>query len=372
MGAEARTARRRRVLARRRLAALLLIVAVVVTLGLARLSCRDEQPPFTGRLSEPGAGRAFRVTAWNTGNPASVVVALEAEAIDEVDFVWYLSQQDGTVVSENEDLDLVRSTRQGGVQAFATVVNRAPGGGFDGEIAQRILATPESRATHIETLVQLVVDKGYDGLDLDWELVRVADRDRFSAFVEDLAAALHEEDRLSSIAVFAKESEPGTWPTQKAEDYARLGAAVDEFKVMTYSYSGGWSDPGPQTPLAWAGRALAFAASQVPPEKVLMGVPFYGFDWHGEATTAMHWRDASAKLEELGKAASRHDASQEATFRYERDGVTHTVFFQDRKAIAAKLDLLATKHAELAGIAIWQMYGEDPGFWDVIRKRLSR
>jgi spore germination protein len=368
--ARTRAARRRRATARRRLAAVGLILAVLVTLGLARLSCRDQQPPFTGRLGEPGGGRAYRVTAWSRGDPASISAALKAKAIDEVDFVWYLSQADGTVTAEREDLDLVQSTRRNGAQAFATVVNRKPGGGFDGAIAARILATPASRHAHLEALAKLVVDKGYDGLDLDWELVPVADRDRFSAFVEELASALHQEDRLLSIAVFPKESEPGAWVTQKAADYQRLGAAVDEFKVMTYSYSGGWSGPGPQTPLAWADRVLTFAASQVAPQKVLMGVPFYGFDWHGEAATALQWRDAAAKLKELGMTASRHAASQEATFHYEQDGVAHTVFFQDRTAIAAKLGLLTSKHATLAGIAVWQMYGEDPGFWTVIRRGL--
>jgi spore germination protein YaaH len=210
---------------------------------------------------------------------------VDAAAIDEVDFVWYLSQADGTVATEHEDLELVRETRRRGVQAFATVVNREPGGDFDGDIAG-ILET-KGRTDHIETLVDLVVDKGFDGLDLDWELVR-QDRDRFSEFVEELAGALHDENRLLSIAVFPKESEPGRWDTQKAADYERLGAAVDEFKVMTYSYSGGWSDPGPQMPLAWAHKVLAFAESVVSAEKVLMGIPFFGFDWHGDATTAAH------------------------------------------------------------------------------------
>ena len=290
---------------RRRLAALaLLALAVLVTAALVRSACAGDEPPFTGQLSEPGGGRAWRVTAWNRANPDSIETAAAAEAIDEVDFVWYLSQADGTVVSEHEDLDLVRKTRERGVQAFATVVNRAPGGDFDGDIAARILASEDSRSSHVETLVDLVVDKGFDGLDLDWELVRPDDRDRFSEFVEELADALHDKDRLLSIAVVPKDSEPGRWDTQKAADYERLGAAVDEFKVMTYSYSGGWSDPGPQTPLGLGARVLAFAESQVPPEKVLMGVPFYGFDWHGDATTAVHWQDADARRREVDAAAA--------------------------------------------------------------------
>jgi spore germination protein YaaH len=357
---------------RRRLAALaLLVFAVLLTAALLRSACGGDEPPFTGELSEPSGGRAWRVTAWNRTNPDSIETAIAAKAIDEVGFVWYLSQADGTVESEHEDLDLVRETRERGVQAFATVVNREKGGDFNGDIAARILETEEARADHIETLVDLVVDKGFDGLDLDWELVSPDDRDRFSEFVEELAEALHAENRLLSIAVFPKESEPGRWDTQKAADYERLGAAVDEFKVMTYSYSGGWSDPGPQMPLAWARRVLAFAKSVVPAEKVLMGIPFFGFDWHGDATTAAHWTDADAKRREVDAELLRHAGSGEASFTYtDDDGVMHAVWFQDRKAVGIKVNLLTRKHPDLAGIAIWQMYGEDPRFWDTIRKGL--
>lgn len=356
---------------RRRLAALVLfVVAVVLAAALVRSACSDE-PPFTGELSAPGGGRAWRVTAWNTGDPASIERAAAAQAVDEVDFVSYLSQADGTVVAEHEDLELVHATRRRGIQAFATVVNRKPGGDFDGAIAARILASDESRSSHIDMLVDLVVDKGYDGLDLDWELVSPDDRDRLSQFVEELAGKLHDKDRLLSIAVFPKDSEPGKWDAQKSADYARLGAAVDEFKVMTYSYSGGWGDPGPQTPLPWARSVLKFAASQVPPEKVLMGIPFYGFDWHGESTTAVFWEDADATRREVEAAVARHDDSGEATFTYtDADDVLHTVWFQDRKAVAVKTSYFTRRLGDLAGIAIWQMHREDPRFWTTIRKEL--
>ncbi len=357
---------------RRRLAALVLFVlAAVLAAALIRSACGEGEPPFTGELSKPGGGRAWRVTAWNTGDAASVDRAAAAQAVDEVDFVWYLSQSDATVTSENEDLELVRATRARGIQAFATVVNRAPGGDFDGGIAARILRDDTTRSRHVERLVELVVDRGYDGLDLDWELVGPDDRDRFSSFVEELAEALHEEDRLLSIAVFPKDSDPGDWDTQKAADYARLGAAVDEFKVMTYSYSGGWGDPGPQAPLAWTRRVMRFAISQVPAEKVLMGVPFFGFDWHGDTTTAVFWEGADATRREAGAPILRHDGSGEAAYTYtDEDGDTHTVWFQDRVAVATKVEYLTRKLPSLAGIAIWQMHGEDPRFWSTIRKGL--
>ena len=99
---------------------------------------------------------------------------------------------------------------------------------------------------------------------------------------------------MLSIAVYPKTSEPGDYDAQKAEDYKAIGAVVDEFKVMTYAYSGPWSKPGPQMPLSWAKQVLAFARSKVPAAKVYMGLPFFGFDWQGSSAKYVLWKDVAA------------------------------------------------------------------------------
>ena len=362
---------------RRRALVVLIALATVVIVALAlvgivkHLSGRDQGPPFTGTVSKPGGGRAYRATAWNRGASAPIDAAVAAQALDEVDFDWYLAQSDGSIVPEHEDLDLVRRTRERGLQAFATVVNRPAKGAFSGDVAAAILATPESRRRHVAALVALAVDKGYDGIDIDWEEVPPSERDRFSEFIEELAAALHDKQRLLSIAVFPKTSEPGQWDLQKPYDYARLGAAVDEFKIMTYSFSGPWGEPGPQMPLDWAGEVLTFAAGLVPPEKTYLGLPFYGFDWHGEATTAVHSDDVRALRARYHPQVRRDAASNEALMAFtDENGLEHVVYFQDRAAIAAKVKLVRSAHAGLAGVAAWELLDEDPGFWKVIAEGL--
>jgi spore germination protein YaaH len=277
------------------------------------------------------------------------------------------------VTADNEDLALVELMRARGVDVLATVTNYSNSkGAFDPAIARKILRSPDVQARHIEALVGLCRDHGYAGLDLDWEMVAAADRDRFSAFVEALAARLHEEGLLLSIAVFPKTFEPGRWDTQKATDYARLGAAVDEFKIMTYSYSGPWSGPGPQMPLLWADQVLDFAESVVAPEKIYMGVPFYGFDWAGGSATAVHATDVSALRRTYNDRRTREAGSREAVIHYtDEAGVNHVVFYVDRKALAAKLDMLLREHPGVAGIAIWEAKDEDPRFWSVIVQELG-
>ena len=221
-------------------------------------------------------------------------------------------------------------------------------------------------------MVRLCVRRGYDGVDLDWEELRAGDRARFTLFARELAGKLHARGKILSIAVYPKTSEPGDYDAQRAQDYAALGAVVDEFKVMTYSFSGSWSPPGPQMPLAWAQRVLSFARSKVPADKVFMGLPFFGFDWSGGSAHYVLWRDVRKARGTFGGRLTRDSASGEAILDYsDAGGAAHTVYHQDSTAVRVKIAWMKSSVPDIAGVAIWVMGGEDPRFWQVLAAELD-
>lgn len=335
-----------------RLSALLLLVVVVLTTHGARAA-------------------GYQVSAWSLGDTASLAAAADRSAIDEVSVDWYASQRDLTVGASGEDLNLVSDAHARGLRVLATIADISPRSGkFTASISSRILRRPDRMSQHIAAIVDLCVAKGYEGADIDWEAVRPHNKDKLSAFIGELANALHQNGKILSMALHAKTSEPGDWSGPQSEDYAALGAAVDEFKVMTYDYSGAWSPPGPIAPLDWMDAVITHAESLVPPAKIMMGVPFYGYNWRYTRTTDVLWSDAQMLISTYQPTVT-HDPSSEATFTYtDATGAPHTVFFQDRTALAAKLQLLRTQHPAIAGIAIWVMGGEDPTFWDEIQSQL--
>jgi spore germination protein len=351
------------------------VVAVVVVLlftvgPFGSHLARPGKPPL-GYLIKPLGDRQYRVTAWTLGDAASLEAATAANAVDEVDFDWYHTQADGSVTAESEDPDLVGAARDHGLNIFATVTNSTSSGkAFSREVAAAVLASPDRRRRFIDDLLTLVEDMGYDGVDLDWEELRPADRDRFSALVDDLADALHAKDRFLSIAVMPKTSEPGEWDNQKYADWSRIGKAVDEFKIMTYSYSGPWGDPGPQAPTEWVDRVLTFAERKVPPSKVFLGLPFYGFDWHGGSVATVSAHRGASLAQENDATVTRDPSSQEATMTFADGGETHTVYFQDEEAVAGKLAALRADHPDVAGISVWVMGQEASGFWRLITRKL--
>ena len=351
-------------------------VALVAVLAVVALLVHHHtnSPGFSGRVAPPLGGRRQRVTAWITSTTRSLDPVFATHALDEVDCDWYTIDAGGTVSAGPENLALVADARKHHVQVFATVTNRPSSrGSFTASIARSILTSPAAQQHAIDALVALATTKGFDGIDLDWELVPVGDRDALSHFAAGLATALHAHHRLLSAAVFAKTSEPGRWDSQKVYDYRALGAAVDELKIMTYSYSGPWSSPGPQAPLAWTRAVIDFARTLVPPAKIYMGLPFYGYDWHKGSVTALQASEAEALVTQHHFRVDHNKASGEADLSYvDRGGVTHVLWYVDRHAVATKLGLLESSFPDIGGVAIWQIYEEDPGFWPVIEQAMRR
>jgi len=351
-------------------------IVLLVVLGAVGLLVRHDHaaPAFTGHVNAPQGDRRQRVTAWLTSTTRSLDTALAAHALDEIDYDWYTIDATGTVSAGPENLALVKTARAHGVQAFATVTNRPSSrGSFTSSIARAILSSPSVRRHAIDQLVALAVNKGYDGVDIDWELVPASQRAQFSRFMADLATALHAKQRLLSVAVWAKTSEPGRYDSQKVYDYRALGAAVDELKIMTYSYSGPWSSPGPQAPLAWTKAVIDFARTLVPAHKIYMGLPWYGFDWHKGGVTAVQASDAAALIAAHHFKVAHDPASGEADLSYtDTAGVTHVLWFVDRRALVTKLDLLESAFPDIGGVAIWQLYHEEPAFWPAIAATMKR
>src|SRR5205814_7245047 len=105
------------------------------------------------------------------------------------------------------------------------------------------------------------------------------DRAALSTFVQQLSTALHEQGKLLTLAIPAKDRDV-TVGWAGAYDYAALGAAADLVTIMAYEYSGPFSGPGSVAPYDWVDRVLAFAGSQIPAQKLVLGVAWYGYDWN--------------------------------------------------------------------------------------------
>jgi spore germination protein YaaH len=283
------------------------------------------------------------------------------EVIGEVNFFWYELAADGSIRGSAQNQTAVRTAQEAGMRVLPSIMN-----GFSAERVHAVVSDPERRSQHVEEIIALVLANGFDGIDIDYESLDPADREDFSLFIEELASGLHAEGKLLSIAVHPKTDDEGSWGGPAAQDWARLGAAVDEFKIMTYDYHWSTSEAGPIAPIDWTDQVLDYAATVVPPQKTYLGIHFYGYDWLGKSAKALTWMEVQTVLRRHEPAVQR-DESEEARFTYDAGG-ERTVYFADAQSVQAKLRATFAQHPDLAGIAIWRLGGEDPRVWRVIHE----
>lgn len=319
--------------------------------------------PAQARAAEPTG----RVTAWLPyWDQARALQSFSANAdlYRAASPFWYELASNGSIsrYPGAEDAPVLSTIRGKGVPVIPTITNN-----FDPARVSALLATEATRAAHVQQLVALVQALGYDGIDIDYESLNAADRDRFSAFIAALASALHAQGKLLTIAVHPKTAEPGTWSGPQAQDYAALGRAVDRFRVMAYDYSWATSPAGPIAPLSWVDQVAAFAASVVAPAKVELGMSLYGYDWAGSQAEGVMHDQVMSRMAAAGATRTWDATAAEPRFSYTSGGTARTVYYADAQSVVARLALV-DKYS-LAGAAFWRLGGEDPQVWPAVRSR---
>jgi spore germination protein YaaH len=277
------------------------------------------------------------------------------------------------------DPRVIAAAREKGVKLIPLVMNP----GFDQAIVHRVLSVPEARQRAITNLATLCQTNRFDGLQFDLENVNVADREAFTSFVRESAAALHRVGCSISAAVVPRLSEnPGPsdyhrWMFENwrgAYDYKALADALDFISYMTYAQHAGGSTPGPVAGYTWMEESLKYVLSLgIPPSKISLGIPAYS-DWWYSAYDAKNgarvrgndisFATAAGLLAKYGAQPTWDDREKSPYAFWSNNGVYEWLWMEDARAFIAKLELV--RKYQLRGYSVWVLGLEDPKTWDAL------
>lgn len=281
--------------------------------------------------------------------------------LDAVSPVYFTVEEDGEV-SGRDRSEVSAIVKRAGVKLIPLVNNRPRYEKFS-----PVLGTPASRAKVIDRLVALVREHGYDGLNIDFEALEPSDRAGLTAFMQELTAKLRPLGKLSTVAVAAKPRELTTgWAG--AYDYAALGRVSDYVVLMTYAYHPASGPPGSTAPITWVRRTAEYAASVAPPEKLLLGIGLWGYDWKlnsSEPAVVRTWAEIDAIAKRPGAQLGYSVEDESAWLRYTENGQQRIIWFEDERAISTKLEIIRVNR--LAGWAAWRLGHEGPPAWNAFR-----
>jgi spore germination protein YaaH len=301
---------------------------------------------------------------------------------DLLTHVAYFSAEmkvDGTVVDANQWYHpsvqaLIADAHANGVYVTLTATL------FDNDAIGELVSTPAYRATAIETLLQMVLDRGADGVNIDFEFVPAWAKADFVTFMEELTQAFHAAIPHSHVSYAGPSVD---W--SGAYDYDLLAAACDAVFVMAYGYHWGGGPPGPTAPLTsgdiWSKYNVTWTVADYVKfggplirSRLILGLPVYGRDWAttgpeipGTKTangTSVVYTTAKVEGAEYGWNWDSH--SQCPYYLYKDGAQWHQVWVDRADSLGLKYAFAVEE--ELAGIGFWALGydGGDGAFWSAV------
>lgn len=258
-----------------------------------------------------------------------------------------------------------------------------------------LLTRKAAQEKAIFTITQLLASYPFEGVVMDLEYSGSPEpvlRENYTKFIADLEQALDsvDEDIELSVAVYGSAaSKYQIWDVEK------IGQAADFLVVMSYDYHVRSSSVvGPVAPIFGRGSGrweddivsnMRDLLLVVPAEKVLLGIPFYGYEWTATSenlgattfpqsgSTATYKRVLELLSDPEVRAEEKWDEDALSPYIvYKEGGNTQFIYYENARSFSYKLDFV--EQVGLAGIAIWALgyEGPNPELWKVVEQKFSQ
>lgn len=274
-------------------------------------------------------------------------------------FSYGFTTQGELIPPYEDDTWMIEQARDYGVKSILTLTPFDETGNFNNNLISAVVNDEQAKNNLIWNTIQKITEKGYAGADIDFEYVKREDRDAFSVFVREFTEALNDYGYQVSVALAPKISSTQQGLLYEGKDYGAIGAYANRTFLMTYEWGYTYGSPMAVAPLNQVERVVDYAVTQIPVNKITMGIPNYGYDW------PLPYERGVTKARTIGnveavRIAVEHSAviqfdtvAASPYFHYEENGVWHEVWFEDVRSIQDKLVLAQEKG--LLGIGYWQL-----------------
>lgn len=252
---------------------------------------------------------------------------------------------------------MVERARAAGVRPALVLTPLGRDGQFSNLLVHALLQNAQAQVRLLQEIQARMALLGFGELNIDFEYVLPEDREGFAAFVKLAADTLEE---LVSVCLAPKNSRDQRGLLYEGKDYRLLGQAADRVLLMTYEWGYKYGPPMAVAPLEPVRRVVEYALTEIPAEKISLGLANYGYDWplpfeQGVTVARTIGNVEAVEIAKRKKTNIIFDwESKSPWFQYtDSRGVRHVVWFEDVRSWKYKLDLL--REYGLTGVGIWQL-----------------
>ncbi len=327
------------------------------------------RPPWQhiSRPKAPGTNTAVKpltigfYVSWDPDSRASL--AQHVASLDVVAPQWFALKDtagDVDIADDPQAVALISSAAH--PPAVLPVVHNAHQDAFDTALGDGLLHNPAAQDRLIVTLVAQASKKNYSGYVFDIENISPSSIALYPAFIAKARAALRPLGREVWVAAPFDDDD---WPLKALQD------AADTLILMGYDEHWQTGQPGPTAGEDWFETYLDKRLSKLDPDRVIMALGSYGYDWTLKGGSSRGRADAVTFHEAIQTA---HDSEVEIDmddnalnphYGYiDENQVKHEVWFLDATTVFNQVKV--TDPWRVRGYALWRLGSEDPGVWTVL------
>ncbi|GAC1574549.1 MAG: hypothetical protein NVS3B9_6370 [Candidatus Doudnabacteria bacterium] len=257
--------------------------------------------------------------------------------------------------SVSNGYNLVRSQKRP-VKVYALISNYAKGA-WQKKATASTLHSSDRRKKVIASLVEYADVNKLSGISLDFEELDSQSQPDLIAFCAELQKALRPSRRSLFIHVPAD---------NEAWNYKAISNNVDEVILMNYDQHWSTSTPGAIAELNWFEQSIQKITAQVPPQKLIVGIANYAYDWVGTKAEGITYDTAMQNAKLYNAKITLDNVSKSDTYSYkDRSSKRHVVWLADAQSARYELSLL-TKY-NISATALYRLGSEDPSVWKLLR-----
>jgi spore germination protein YaaH len=307
------------------------------------------------------------IIVWELAGPDNDYTLIgDLGPVQVVSPVWFHLVDSLGNVRSDFDPHYLTWARERGYQVWALVTNS-----FDPDLTADLLSDKQSRQFFAREIVNLAKEHKLEGLNIDFENFHYDYRDHFTSFIAELAELCQAENLILSVDV-SMPSNSEYW----SMGYDRAALAMEADYVILMAYDEHWaSSPvaGSVASLPWVEAGLQKLLNEVPPAKLILGVPFYSRLWVIDETgtrpqVVNTWSYSMTRAAEIVAENEAEiyfdDQAGQHVAVYEKEGLTYKMWLEDKVSMRSRLELV--EKYNLAGLAGWRRGLETPEIWELM------
>ena len=207
-----------------------------------------------------------------------------------------------------------------------------------------------------DTLAQKAKELGVNGLDIDIEGIRKEDKNAFISFLQKMSQKLKKEGLIMSVDVSAQ-TQIVVWKGVEGQDLKRIGQIADEVRIMLYDEHSSSTKPGPISSKTWIEDVALYTLGQINKDKIVMGIPSYGYIWNKNGNSeGLQFDEFNKYLSDKKYTSKRDSNSAELVIT----GDNFSGWLSDSEAMHEKIKIL--RQIGLNKFIIWHLGGMDERF----------